>query len=211
MRKLLLFIALGFIMLSSCNNGKTKGADEEIDSIALRAKKDTILCFNGLSLGDTIVIKDTLELERGKHIELATGNRKIQVRYNLNGEYLNYPKPEYLVTGIYVDAELGDVKELQELLNLYISRYGKFSYYKQAYDTPITIFDDKVDSLSRSSFLTKFYKTPQGIFVWEWANCRIQFEITEYVSIMISYIGEGYNKRMEEEKQLREEVQSQDI
>lgn len=195
-------------MLSSCNNGQTKGAAEEIDSIALRAKKDTILSFNGLSIGDTIVIKDTLELERNKHIELATGNRKIQVRYNLNGEFLNYPKPEYLVTGINVYAELGDVKEL---LNLYISRYGKFSYYKQAYDTPITIFDDKVDSLSRSSFLIKFYKKPQGMFVWEWANCRIEFDLTGYFPIMISYIGEGYNKRMEEEKQLREEVQSQDI
>ena len=55
MRKLLLFIALGFIMLSSCNNGKTKGADEEIDSIALRAKKDTILSFNGHTLGKTSI------------------------------------------------------------------------------------------------------------------------------------------------------------
>lgn len=207
MKFLFAFIA-GVIVLASCNGDKSKGQPEEVDSIALRAKTDTILSFNGLSIGDTIVIKDTLELERGKHIELATANKKIQVRYNLNGEYLNYPKPEYFVTGIYVDAKLGDVKEL---LNLYISRYGKFSYYKQAYDTPITIFDDKVDSLSRSSFLTKFYKKPQGTFVWEWANCRIQFEITEYVSIKISYIGEGYNKRMEEEKQLKEEVQSQDI
>ena len=207
MKFLFAFIA-GVIVLASCNEYKSKGQPEEVDYIALRAKTDTILSFNGLSLGDTIVIKDTLELERGKHIELATANTKIQVRYNLNGEYLNYPKPEYFVTGIYVAAKLGDVKEL---LNLYISRYGKFSYYKQAYDTPITIFDDKVDSLSRSSFLTKFYKKPQGTFVWEWANCRIQFEITEYVSIMISYIGEGYNKRMEEEKQLREAVQSQDI
>ena len=40
MRKLLLLIALGFVMLSSCNNGQTKGAAEEIDSIALRAKTD---------------------------------------------------------------------------------------------------------------------------------------------------------------------------
>lgn len=209
MKFLFAFIA-GVIVLASCNGEKSKGQPEEVDSIALRAKTDTILSFNGLSLGDTIVITDTLEfyLESGIDIELATANTKIQVRYNLNGKYLNYPKPEYLVTGIYVDAKLGDVKEL---LNLYISRYGKFSYYKQAYNTPITIFDDKVDSLSRSSILTKFYKKPQGTFVWEWANCRIQFEITEYGSIRILYIGEGYNKRMEEEKQLREEVQSQDI
>ena len=55
MRKLLLFIALGFIMLSSCNNGQTKGAAEEIDSIALRAKTDTVLSFNGHTLGNTSI------------------------------------------------------------------------------------------------------------------------------------------------------------
>lgn len=43
MKKLLLLIALGIVMLSSCNNGQTKGAAEEIDSIALRAKTDTVL------------------------------------------------------------------------------------------------------------------------------------------------------------------------
>lgn len=207
MKKLLFAFIAGVIALASCNGGKNGDQPEEIDTIALRAQTDTILSFNGVNLGDTVVIKDTLELE-GQYIELATANTKPQVIYWYNGDYLNYPKPEYLISGIYVQANLSDVKEL---LDLYISRYGKFSYYKQAYDTPITTFDDKVDSLSRASFLTKFYKNPQGTFVWEWANCSIQFEITEYVSIQISYISEGYNKRMEEEKQLREEAQSQDI
>ena len=55
MKKLLLLIALGFVMLSSCNNGQTKGAAEEIDSIALRAKTDTVLSFNGHTLGDSII------------------------------------------------------------------------------------------------------------------------------------------------------------
>ena len=55
MRKLLLLIALGFVMLSSCTNGQTKGAAEEIDSIALRAKTDTVLSFNGHTLGDTVI------------------------------------------------------------------------------------------------------------------------------------------------------------
>lgn len=61
MRKLLLLIALGFVTLSSCNNGQTKGAAEEIDSIALRAKTDTVLSFNGHTLGDSIIeeIQDT--------------------------------------------------------------------------------------------------------------------------------------------------------
>lgn len=207
MKKLLFVFIVGMMALTSCNGGKSDGQLEEIDTIALRAQTDTILSFNGVSLGDTVLIKDTLDLE-GKDIELATANTKLQVRYYFNGDYLDYPKPEYLVSGIYIDANYGDVKEL---LDLYISRYGKFSYYKQAYDTPITTFDDKVDSLSRSSFLTKFYKNPQGTFVWEWANCSIQFEITEYVSIQISYVSEGYNKRMEEEKQLREQAQNQDI
>lgn len=207
MKKLLFAIIAGVIALASCNGGKSECQSEEIDTIALRAQTDTILSFNGVNLGDTVVIKDTLELD-GKYIELATANTKPQVRYWYNGDYLNYPKPEYLVSEIYVEANLGDVKEL---LDLYISRYGKFSYYKQAYDTPITTFDDKVDSLSRSSFLTKFYKNPQGTFVWEWANCSIQFEINNFGVIMISYVGEGYNKRMEEEKQLKEEAQSQDI
>lgn len=207
MKKLLFALVVGVIALASCNGDKSKGHTEEVDSIALRAKTDTVLSFNGISLGDTIIIKDTLDFE-SKDIELATANTKLQVRYFFNGDYLNYPKPEYLVSGIYVDANYSDVKEL---LDLYISRYGKFSYYKQAFDTPITTFDDKFDSLSRSSFITKFYKNPQGTFVWEWANCSIRFEITEYVSIMISYINEGYNKRIEEEKQLKEEAQSQDI
>ena len=207
MKKLLFVFIVGMMALTSCNGGKSDGQLEEIDTIALRAQTDTILSFNGVSLGDTVLIKDTLDLD-GKDIELATANTKLQVRYYFNGDYLDYPKPEYLVSGIYIDANYGDVKEL---LDLYISRYGKFSYYKQAYDTPITTFDDKVDSLSRSSFLTKFYKNPQGTFVWEWANCSIQFEITEYVSIQISYVSEGYNKRMEEEKQLREQAQNQDI
>ena len=55
MKKLLLLIALGIVMLSSCNNGQTKGASEEIDSIALRAKTDTVLSFNGHTLGDTVI------------------------------------------------------------------------------------------------------------------------------------------------------------
>ena len=208
MKKLLFFVFIaGVVALASCNGDKYEGQPEEIDTIALRAQTDTILSFNGVNLGDTVIIKDTLDLE-SKDIELATANTKLQVSYHFYGDYLNYPKPEYLVSGIYVDANYGDVKEL---LNLYISRYGKFSYYKQAYDSPITTFDDKIDSLSRSFFLTKFYQNPQGTFVWEWANCSIQFEITEYVSLMISYVGEGYNKRMEDEKLLREAVQSQDI
>lgn len=205
-KSLIAFIAC-LMSLASCNGGKSNEFSEETDSITLRTQTDTILSFNGVSIGDTIMIKDTLELD-GQNIELATPNRKIQVRYWYNGDYLSYPKPEYLVSGIYVDANISDVKEL---LELYMSRYGKFSYFKRANDTQITSFDDKIDSLSRSYFLTKYYQNPQGIFVWEWANCSITFEVTDYVSIMISYIGEGYNKRLEEVNKLQKESQKQDI
>ena len=69
MKKLLLLIALGFVMLSSCNNGQTKGADEEIDSIALRAKTDTVLSFNCCTIGNTSIDEfpeaDTNAVARG--------------------------------------------------------------------------------------------------------------------------------------------------
>lgn len=199
MKKLLFAIIVGVIALASCNDGKNEGQQEEIDTIALRAQTDTILSFNGINLGDTIVFKDSTE-EDTKYIELATANTKMQVCYWCDGNYFYDPKPAMVVSEIHVTSNPENTKEL---LDLYMSHYGKISYYKQGYNTPITTFDEKVDSLSQSSFLTRFYENLKGSFVWEWANCSVRFEINNFGKIEISYFSEGYNKRKEEEKQLK--------
>ena len=73
MRKLLLFIALGIVMLSSCNNGQTKGTVEEIAETAEYNKK----CFQALGLDETTeyVLGSSFQLEpeyTDKVYQLAT-------------------------------------------------------------------------------------------------------------------------------------------
>lgn len=96
MRKLLLLIALGFVMLSSCNNGQTKGAAEEIDSIALRAKTDTVLSFDGHTLGDTVIqefpssVADEPYVGYEDETILTVDKCSYLVKYNVMGEILKW-------------------------------------------------------------------------------------------------------------------------
>lgn len=112
MRKLLLLIALGFVMLSSCNNGQTKGAAEDIDSIALRAKTDTVLSFNGHTLGDSIIeeIQDTdtdTYSTFDKNATITINKCTYNVEYLLSGDIVKSVKNNHkIINTIKVDCIL---------------------------------------------------------------------------------------------------------
>ena len=144
-------------MLSSCNNGKTKGTDEEIDSIALRAKTDTILSFNGVALGDTIEesLADSCVSGYDYQATVTVDKWTYNVEYMLDGNIIKSVKSKKLTKVNFIGINLGnylynqiEAKDFSRLVKLYTSRYGTYSYYDtNDGDSPAIFPNDKVDSL----------------------------------------------------------------
>lgn len=221
MRKLLLFIALGFIMLSSCNNGKTKGTDEEIDSIALRAKTDTILSFNGVALGDTIEesLADSCVSGYDYQATVTVDKWTYNVEYMLDGNIIKSVKSKKLTKVNFIGINLGnylynqiEAKDFSRLVKLYTSRYGTYSYYDtNDGDTPAIFPNDKVDSLSHTFYLKEFVCKGKGRIIWEWANCKISMSYDPLGICSIEYSTSGAKDRLKEEKKLESQAKKQDI
>ena len=97
-------------MLSSCNNGKTKGTDEEIDSIALRAKTDTILSFNGVALGDTIEesLADSCVSGYDYQATVTVDKWTYNVEYMLDGNIIKSVKSKKLTKVNFIGINLGN-------------------------------------------------------------------------------------------------------
>ena len=206
MRKLLLLMALGFVMLSSCNNGQTKGAAEEIDSIALRARTDTVLSFNGHTLGDTVIqefpssVADEPYVGYEDETTLTADKWSYPVKYQVMGDILkSYERNHKIIDSVKVDCiaiQLDDYikpNDLKNIVNLYTSRYGKYSFYAEDYVSPILFPNDKVDSLSHDFYLKAFVDKSKGRIVWEWANCSIS--IFWELGWRIEYKATGAKKR----------------
>lgn len=221
MRKLLLLIALGFVMLSSCNGWAKKGDAEEIDSIALRAKTDTVLSFNGDTLGYTYIEElpdvdyDIVDTAYVKEATITAGKWTYPVTYWLNGgEVVKSVKKNHKIINtvklnliqVEVDMKI-DSTDIRRIVKLYTSRYGKYSYF-DANDgkSPIYFPNDKVDSLSRNFYLNTFICKREGKIVWEWANCSIAIE-----DCFITYSSSGAKDRLKEEKEFESKAKKQDI
>lgn len=221
MRKLLLFIALGFVTLSSCNNGKTKGADEEIDSIALRAKTDTVLSFNGVALGDTIEesLADSCVSGYDYQTTITVDKWTYNVEYMLNGNIIKSVKSKKLTKVDFIGINLGnyltnqmEVKDFDRLVKLYTSRYGTYSYYDtNDGDSPAIFPNDKVDSLSHTFYLKELVNKGKGRIIWEWANCKISMSYDPLGICSIEYSTSGAKDRLKEEKKLESQAKQQDI
>ena len=221
MRKLLLFIALGFIMLSSCNNGKTKGAAEEIDSIELRAKTDTILSFNGVALGDTIEesLADSCVSGYDYQATVTVDKWTYNVEYMLDGNIIKSVKSKKLTKVNFIGINLGnylynqiEAKDFSRLVKLYTSRYGTYSYYDtNDGDSPAIFPNDKVDSLSHTFYLKELVSKGKGKIIWEWANCKISMSYDPLGICSIEYSTSGAKERLKEEKKLESQAKKQDI
>ena len=228
MRKLLLLIALGFVMLSSCNNGKTKGADEEIDSIALRAKKDTILSFNGHTLGKTSIKEflasdgDVAASIYDKDATITVDKWTYHVKYGFDGNTVKSVKKEGKIIETVkvntINIQVGDWQydkidstDIRRIVKLYTSRYGQYSYFDANNgDSPVLFPDDKVDSLSHDFYLKTFICKGKGKIVWEWANCSISI-YPDPEECFIDYSSFGAKDRLKEEKKLESQAKHQDI
>lgn len=228
MRKLLLFIALGFIMLSSCNNGQTKGAAEEIDSIALRAKTDTVLSFNGHTLGNTSIDEypeaDTNALATFDKDAIITVDKwTYNAKYRFDGDIVKSVRKNHKIINTVKVGSISicvgdwqydniDSTDIRRIVKLYTSRYGKYSYY-EANDgnSPALFPSDKVDSLSHDFYLTTFICKGKGKIVWEWANCSITIEPGDFSDCYITYSSSGSKDRLKEEKELESQTKKQDI
>lgn len=228
MRKLLLLIALGFVMLSSCNNGQTKGAAEDIDSIALRAKTDTVLSFNGCTIGKTS-IKEFLASDGDVACSIFDTDATITVDkwtyhviYGFDGDIVKSVKKNSKIINTVkvssINIKVGDWQydkidstDIRRIVKLYTSRYGKYSYY-EANDgnSPALFPNDKVDSLSHDFYLTTFICKGKGKIVWEWANCSISIR-PDPEECFIDYSSFGAKDRLKEEKKLESQAKHQDI
>ena len=221
MRKLLLFIALGIVMLSYCNNGQTKGTVEEIDSIALRAKTDTILSFNGVALGDTIEesLADSCVSGYDYQATVTVDKWTYNVEYMLDGNIIKSVKSKKLTKVNFIGINLGnylynqiEAKDFSRLVKLYTSRYGTYSYYDtNDGDTPAIFPNDKVDSLSHTFYLKEFVSKGKGRIIWEWANCKISMSYDPLGICSIEYSTSGAKDRLKEEKKLESQAKKQDI
>ena len=217
MKKLLFLIALGFVMLSSCNNGQLKGAAEEIDSIALRAKTDTILSFNGHTLGKTSIKEflasdgDVAASIYDKDATITVDKWTYHVKYGFDGNTVKSVKKEGKIIETVkvntINIHVGDWQydkidstDIRRIVKLYTSRYGKYSYY-DANDgnSPALFPNDKVDNLSHDFYIKTFICKGKGKIVWEWANC------------FIDYSSFGTKDRLKEEKELESKAKQQDI
>lgn len=221
MRKLLFFIALGFVMLSSCNSRKTKGAAEEIDNIALRAKTDTVLSFNGVALGDTIEesLADSCVSGYDYQTTITVDKWTYNVEYMLNGNIIKSVKSKKLTKVDFIGINLGnyltnqmEVKDFDRLVKLYTSRYGTYSYYDtNDGDSPAIFPNDKVDSLSHTFYLKELVSKGKGKIIWEWANCKISMSYDPLGICSIEYSTSGAKYRLKEEKKLESKAKQQDI
>ena len=228
MRKLLLLIALGFVMLSSCNNGHTKDASEEIDSIALRAKTDTVLSFNGHTLGKTSIKEflasdgDVAASIYDKDATITVDKWTYHVKYGFDGNTVKSVKKEGKIIETVkvntINIQVGDWQydkidstDIRRIVKLYTSRYGKYSYY-EANDgnSPAVFPKDKVERLSHNFYLTTFICKGKGKIVWEWANCSISIYPDPEVCF-IDYSSFGAKDRLKEEKKLESQAKHQDI
>jgi len=220
MKKLLLLIAVGFVMLSSCNNGQTKGVAEDIDSIALRAKTDTVLSFNGVSLGDTIEesLADSCVSGYDYQATITVDKLTYNVEYMLSGNIIKSVKGKKLTKVNFIGINLGnylynqiEAKDFSKLVKLYTSRYGTYSYYDtNDGDSPAIFPNDKVDSLSHTSYL-KLVSKGKGRIIWEWANCKISMSYDPLGICSIEYSTFGAKDRLKEEKKLESQAKQQDI
>lgn len=228
MKKLLLLIVLGFVILSSCSNGQTKGAAEEIDSIALRAKTDTVLSFNGIALGDTSIYEfseadpDTAATLFDKHAIITVDKWTYNAQYSFDRDIVkSVKKNKKIIETVKVSSiniKVGDWQydkidstDVRRIVKLYTSRYGKYSYY-DANDgnSPIYFPNDKVDSLSHNFYLKTFICKGKGKIVWEWANCSISIFL-DSEECFIDYSSFGAKDRLKEEKELESKAKQQDI
>ena len=221
MKKLLLLIALGFVMLSSCNNGQTKGAAEEIDSIALRAKTDTVLSFNGHTLGDSIIeeIQDTdtdTYSTFDKNATITINKCTYNVEYLLSGDIvksvknnhkiINTKKVDCILLHVGGEGSKLDSTDLSRFVKLFTSRYGKYSYYDAANDniSPVLFPNDNVDSLSHNYYLKTFISKRKGRIAWEWANCDISIYTPDnFEECYIEYTSLGAKYRLKKENKLK--------
>lgn len=229
MRKLLLLIALGFVMLSSCNGWAKKGDAEEIDSIALRAKTDTVLSFNGHTLGKTSIDEfseadtDATVVTYDKDAIITVDKWTYNAKYSFDGDIVKSVRKNHKIintvkvgsisvcVGNWYDAP-NDSTDIRRIVKLYTSRYGKYSYF-DANDgkSPIYFPNDKVDSLSRNFYLNTFICKREGKIVWEWANCSIAIEVSELLDCFITYSSSGAKDRLKEEKEFESKAKKQDI
>lgn len=221
MRKLLLLVALGCVMLFSCNNRQTKGTAEEIDSIALRAKTDTVLSFNGIALGDTIEesLADSGVSGYDYQTTITVDKWTYNVEYMLNGNIVKSVKSKKLTKVDFIGINLGNyltnqmgLKDFGRLVKLYTSRYGTYSYYDtNDGDSPALFPNDKVDSLSRTFYLKELVSKGKGRIIWEWANCKISLSYDPLGICSIEYSTSGAKDRLKEEKDLESKAKQQDI
>ena len=228
MKKLLLLIALGFVMLSSCNNGQTKGADEEIDSIALRAKTDTVLSFNGCTIGNTSIDEfpeaDTNAVATFDKDAIITVDKwTYNAKYRFDGDIVKSVRKNHKIINTVkvglISICVGDWRyapidstDIRRIVKLYTSRYGKYSYFDaDDGNSPIYFPNDKVDSLSRNFYLNTFVCKGKGKIVWEWANCSITIDTGEFLDCFITYSSSGAKDRLKEEKEFESKAKQQDI
>lgn len=216
MNKVLFLFALGLIFLSSCNNNSTKKTVEQVDSIALRAKTDTVLSFNGYTLGDTVAVQedpwgvggigDSLCLPT-KHESLVVGGHDVFGDCLMSAQLCENNK------GVIGEIHLcfsQDTCVVKEIVKLYESRYGKFSYYMDCAYAPVIFPSDKVDSQSHDFYLEKFLRQGWKI-TWEWANSSISMYNFNNEVFRIEYKASGYASRMKEEKEQKLKAKQQDI
>lgn len=228
MRKLLVLIALGFVMLSSCNNVQTKGTSEEIDSIALRAKTDTVLSFNGCTIGNTSIDEyseaDTNAVATfDKDAIIAVDKWTYNAKYRFDGDIVKSVRKNHKIINTVKVGSISicvgdwqyapnDSTDIRRIVKLYTSRYGKYSYF-DADDgkSPIYFPNDKADSLSRNFYLNTFICKGKGKIVWEWANCSITIDTGELLDCFITYSSSGAKDRLKEEKEFESKAKQQDI
>lgn len=132
------------------------------------------------------------------------------------GEILKwYERNHKIIDSVKVDCiaiRLDDnikPNDLKNIVNLYTSRYGKYSFYAEDYVSPILFPNDKVDSLSHDFYLKAFVDKSKGRIVWEWANCSIS--IFWELGWRIEYKATGAKERLEEEKEQQANEKKQDI
>lgn len=211
-------------MLSSCNNGQTKGAAEEIDSIALRAKTDTVLSFNGHTLGYTVIqefpssVADEPYVGYEDETTLTFDKWNYPVKYQVLGDILkSYERNHKIIDSVKVDnisIHLADnikSNDLKNIVNLYTSRYGKYSFYAEDNVSPKLFPNDRVDSLSHDFYLKTFIEQGKGRIVWEWANCSITIEHGDFLDCSITYSSSESKDRLKEEKELESQAKKQNI
>lgn len=221
MRKLLLLIALGLVMLSSCNNRLINGDAEEIDSIALRAKTDTVLSFNGVALGDTIEesLADSCVSGYDYQATITVDKWTYNVEYMLSGSISKSVKSKKLTKVDFIAVSLGNyltnqigLKDFGRLVKLYTLRYGIYSYYDtDDGESPAIFPNDKVDSLSHAFYLKELVFKGKGRLIWEWANCKISMSYDPLGMCSIEYSTSGAKDRLKEEKELESKAKKQDI